>query len=339
MRVLTAACTAAFLLLAALDAMAQPTEPGTDVAPAARHTPTPRDRIVAQALFEDARRLMDQQRHREACAKFQESNRLDPAMGTQFNLADCYERIGRYASAWILFVDVAAAARGSGETDREQAARRRALAVEPRLTKLRIRVAAPIDGLVVSIDGQPIPSPQWGTASPVEPGAYRVEARASGYQPWSRTIAARGEGSTVDLLVPALAPHRSRPRPEPDATAALDSRVTAAITMAALGGVGLAVGVGTGIAAIVKKNQADEHCPIENQCYAEGIELRDEARKVAGVSTVSFAVGASALVGAVLLWLTASDAAPATQAADAATARASVWCGPEGAGGVVSLRF
>jgi len=35
-------------------------------------------------------------------------------MGTQFNLAHCWEMGGRTASAWGLFLDVAAAAGSSG---------------------------------------------------------------------------------------------------------------------------------------------------------------------------------------------------------------------------------
>src|SRR5262245_32588034 len=71
------------------------------------------DSAGARALFAEGRALMDKDRYEEACPKFEESLRLDPGMGTQFNLAHCWEKLGRTASAWALFLDVAAAARNA----------------------------------------------------------------------------------------------------------------------------------------------------------------------------------------------------------------------------------
>src|SRR5678816_498104 len=73
-----------------------------------------RDPAGAQALFDQARELTRQGRFAEACPKLQESNRLDPGIGTQFHLADCYEQSGRIASAWAAFLEVASQARATG---------------------------------------------------------------------------------------------------------------------------------------------------------------------------------------------------------------------------------
>ena len=58
-------------------------------------------RAAAAVLFEDGRKLKDEGKLAEACPKLEESQRLDPGIGTLYHLADCYERSGRTASAWV----------------------------------------------------------------------------------------------------------------------------------------------------------------------------------------------------------------------------------------------
>src|SRR5579859_7001050 len=88
--------------------------------------PTACDKAAAQALFEDAIKLMANKSYDEACRKLEESQRLDAAMGTRYQLAQCYEATGRIASAWAAFVEVADLAREAGQGSREKAARERA---------------------------------------------------------------------------------------------------------------------------------------------------------------------------------------------------------------------
>jgi hypothetical protein len=102
----------------------------------AEATPTLADKATAQALFEDALQLMGAKRYREACPKLEESERLDPALGTRFRLSECDEAVGRLASAWAGFLEVADLAHGSGQTDRENVARARAASIEPKLSRV-----------------------------------------------------------------------------------------------------------------------------------------------------------------------------------------------------------
>src|ERR1700712_2696749 len=84
------------------------------------------DPAAAQALFNDAKQLMTTGRYAEACPKLEESQRLDPGVGTLFHLADCDEHVGKTASAWAAFLEVAAEAKSSGQPARERVARDRA---------------------------------------------------------------------------------------------------------------------------------------------------------------------------------------------------------------------
>src|SRR5215475_12694681 len=68
-------------------------------------------RAAAQALFEAARKLTAQDKFAEACPKLLESYKLDPAIGTKFYLADCYEHVGKLARAWTYYLEVVEEAR------------------------------------------------------------------------------------------------------------------------------------------------------------------------------------------------------------------------------------
>src|SRR5579883_326916 len=64
---------------------------------------TAEDKATAEALFNEGKRLMNERKFGEACPKFLASQKLDPGVGTQLNLAVCYEANGQTASAWATF--------------------------------------------------------------------------------------------------------------------------------------------------------------------------------------------------------------------------------------------
>jgi tetratricopeptide (TPR) repeat protein len=153
----------------------------------------------AKALFEQGRALAAAADFEGACAKFARSFELDPAPGTELNLADCQVHLGHVARAWQLFDD--AAQRWSRLHDqREKYAREHADALTRQLGSLIVHVAEPDrPGLVIAIAGQP------AAAAPeirelVDPGPVDVVATAPGATTISRaaTVAA-GEVVTIDL--------------------------------------------------------------------------------------------------------------------------------------------
>lgn len=299
---------------------------------AAEHDPA-----AAQALFDQGRALMNDKKYAEACPKLEESQRLDPGMGTLFHLADCYERWGKLASAWAAFLDVASLAAAAGQTDRENAAKARAQNLEPRLPRITITVPemSRLPELRVTRDDVDVGSAQWGSPLPVDPGPHRVVASAPGRRAFTNDVVLK-EGATENLTIPALEAARETAAPAPPlAQPAVTSPPPRApehnvepahdqgssggpgpivIGLGALGVVGIGAGTVLGLMAKSKFDDSKEHCNPDNEnvCTAQGVELRDDAFTLGNLSTVGFIVGGVALAGAGVVWLVQSGSSKET---------------------------
>lgn len=164
------------------------------------------DAALAQALFDEGKRLMDAGNAAAACPKFEASYAEDQKAGTQFQLANCLEVSGKTASAWANFLEVAGKAKSRGEAERERVARERARVVEQKLTKLRVIVtgAETTAALQVRRDGKALTPASWGVPVAVDPGTITLEAGAPGYASWKSVVEVTGAGVTVTVTVPAL---------------------------------------------------------------------------------------------------------------------------------------
>jgi tetratricopeptide (TPR) repeat protein len=163
-------------------------------------------RAQAEALFQEARQLMSAGDYAAACPKLEASQHLDPAVGTLLNLADCYEKNGRTTSAWAEFLHAANEAHKVGDDRRERAARERAIAIEPRLSKLTVTVepAAALRGLELERDGDAIEHGMWGVALPVDPGEHTIVARAPGRRPWKTVVDVPANQGATTVEIPTL---------------------------------------------------------------------------------------------------------------------------------------
>ena len=174
------------------------------------------DQATARALFNEARALMAQRHYREACPKLEAASKLYSGSGLLLNLADCFEHVGRTASAWTEFGEAASTADRAGRTNDKAEAERRQAALEPKLSKLAIQVTAAASGLVVNRDGTELSRGAWGTAVPVDPGDHAVSAAAPGRTPWSTSVSVTQAGKTFTVQVPELdaaAPAMTAPPP------------------------------------------------------------------------------------------------------------------------------
>src|SRR5258708_29392092 len=125
------------------------------VAPAAHgQSPAPAgNKVAAEALFEDGRTLVAAGKFAEACPKFADSEKLDPSASTLLNLANCWEKVGRTATAWATYKEAASLANGLGRKDYGTAALRHAESLAPKLARLPLALPHPLAGLQVKRDG------------------------------------------------------------------------------------------------------------------------------------------------------------------------------------------
>jgi hypothetical protein len=264
------------------------------------------DRAMAEELFQEARALVEENRYEEACPKLEESQRLDPAVGTEFNLADCYEHVGRTASAYRTFLDVAAIARAAGKFEREKGARERAAALEPRLPRVRLRIAAPAPGLEVRIDDEVVTKDTWKEAIFVDPGRREVSATAPSRLPWAQTITA-SEGAVSEVSIPELVD--PTPRPAAHAPPRPSSQRPIALGVGGFGVLAAGAGAIAGAMALSGRSSAERECPrdvFQFRCPTQaGADGWSSAARAGDISTVAFVVGGVALASAVVLWVTA----------------------------------
>lgn len=269
---------------------------------------------AAEALFDQGRRMMSLGRYAEACARFVDSERLDHGVGTLLNLADCYEKNGKTASAWAGFRAASAAANAEQQPDRERIAREREIALLPVLAHLTI--ALPPRGLPpgseVHRDGILLSRSLWGAPVPVDPGDHAVVVAAPGKIDYSTTVhVPKQPGIGILTRIPVL---RDRPAPPPVAPApAMDPppsrhpRATAGLVLLGLGGAGVAVGAVFGVRALGLKGDSTPHCNGVGGCDHEGKALLDSALTSGTASSVAFIAGGALLAGGLVLYLTAPE--------------------------------
>jgi tetratricopeptide (TPR) repeat protein len=297
-------------------------------APSAAAEARPHGSTPAEGLFLEGRALYDAGRFEEALRKLAESRRLEPRVGTEGLLASCHEQLGQLATAYRHYINAARLARAESDP-RARFAVERAAALEPRVPRLRIRAARPAPGLWITRDGARVPAAELDRDLLIDPGLASIVAGAPGRHAFRASIRL-DPGARVVVDVPELVPVEKATAEERAAPAGRALGLTAG----ALGVMGVGVGAGFGVAALVKQGASDELCDAHDRCSPAGGALRDEARIAANIATTGFVIGVVGLgTGAAILLLVPEPAAPAKGA------RILPLAGPAIAGAALHGRF
>jgi hypothetical protein len=298
----------------------------------------PADGAAALTLFEEGKQLAASGNYRDGCPKLLASYTMVQKLGTLLNLADCYERSGKTASAWVRFTEAATIAERAGQQERAEFARTHAAALGPRLSRMIVTAPSPApDGLEVRRDGTVVDAAVFGTAVPVDPGPHALEARAPNKRTWTANVDIEPDAKAprtvaIPALEPDLASSAGAAEGPPASVQAAGGDAGASSSGGTqrtwafvLGGVGAAGLVASVVGGLVARGQYahsnDSGGCVSDVCTQRGLDDRSTASTTAGVSTGIFIGGALLLATGVVLYLTSSPASHSAASAPRGTAR------------------
>lgn len=241
--------------------------------PRAARADGPADVATAKDLFDCGRDLRARGDCAEALPLFQKAYVLYPVgLGSLRNIAVCQESLSHFAAARTTWLELRRAAASSDDAkyagwgdDADCAMARLA----PKVAAVTVDVAVgdegeapraptPEDGILVTIDGDPLPRERLGAAVDHDPGIVVVRAEgASLYAPDEETVTLNaGEARHITLRVALAAAAQAptprpqaddaAPTPEPESPASHGSPLRAAAWVSA--GIGVAGLAGTAVA-------------------------------------------------------------------------------------------
>lgn len=297
----------------------------------------------ADAAFKRGRELLKAGKFADACIEFEHSQKLDPALGTEFNIAQCSEKIGKLARALELYRGMVAR---DTNPDRKKVVSDAIPKLEARVPHLLVKVPTAPPGFALTIQlitSGLAPKPLEANKSiEIDFGEYTIVAKATGAADWTQNIRVDTEAKTTTLeppfgTRPTTPPIDSTKTSEPTVTGTTTTTTTSqpdiepvddpsppkskrklyGIIGMSVGGAALAGGVVFGVIARGKWNDAKDVCggttctSVADQERAQ--KLGDTAKSRAALSTIFVGAGAVAAGVGVVLFVTAPKAESQTR--------------------------
>jgi tetratricopeptide (TPR) repeat protein len=262
----------------------------------------------ADKLFDDGRRYLQNKEYALACTAFEQSQEADPAIGTQLNIALCYEDWGHFAAAYAAFQQAAKDA-DLKHDNRGKVAQKKIAEIAPKVPYLTLEVPPGSDASAVFLmDGKELDRSAFSGEFAIEVGPHEIEVRVPG-QPAKTTKVDMGVGEHkhVAIDVPKIPVVTQEPvviAPPPRNPRRLYGGI------ACIGAGAIAIGVGSYVALIARSdyNDAIINCPggscLTHSAYNETQNARSRANKMSFVVAGGVALAA---VGTYLVWTSAGE--------------------------------
>ena len=231
--------------------------------PARAEEPDAGTRMAARELAMSGAEAFDKQDFASALDQFQRAESLYKVPSISVMVARCLARAGRVVEAVDKYEETLRVPLDPAAPEAFKRAVADAIteveAVRARVARLEVRLPADApSGSSVTLDGQIVPVALLGVPKPVDPGTHRLSARAPGRAPYATEVSLpEGGRQTVQISFAAAAAPST-----PDAPATTARRRPSPLTIALLGGGGLAIAAGTvtGITALSHKASLDAAC-------------------------------------------------------------------------------
>lgn len=271
------------------------------------------DKEKADSLFKQGKKLMGEKKYEQACDAFEQSQKLDPGIGTELNIARCYEEWGKLAHAYTAYKSALKTAKDAGD-NRADKIEGLVNQLEPSVPHLTMHVPKDADTSTVRIDGAPVDDITEPIA--LDPGPHKVEYTTQAGAKKSKTLPIEKGGSydanLVDLPIKGAEkvehPPPPPPPPPPHVVETPDPGKSYRIAAYSLGGAGIvAIGVSSYMTLSAKSKYNDalkKDCAgMTNMCNDLGLTATHDARHEANIATIVFSVGLAAVGGGVALYL------------------------------------
>jgi hypothetical protein len=283
-------------------------------------------KFAARALAEHANALYEAGKYQEAIDLFVEADKLYHAPTLLLALGRAYAAAGKLVEARDVFRRVAGEQLPPGASipfqDAQKAAKDELAAVDKRVPTLQIAVRGGRGGgLTIKVDDAPLADWAPDRAVPLNPGAHSVTVVPVGDVGVGRSVTlAEGAHERVEIELPVPAPVAPRvtepPPPSPPPPPPRRGFIVPAFGAFTIGAVGLAVGIGAGVAAAndaatIRGLCKGSVCLPTNPSTPQARSDLSSAKGLATASTVGFvfaAVGVAA--GVALVFVPAGPSAP-----------------------------
>jgi hypothetical protein len=262
----------------------------------------------ADILFREGRTLLQAGQVAEACARFSESQKLEPSAGTLLNLGECYERAGRLVSAYEAFHEAEPMSKARLRQDWADTAKTRSEALRAKIPLVFLDLTEQ-EHVIVSVDAKTYARDVVALGIMVEIGDHTAIVKSED-ETWTQAFTAAAGSKTV--LKPAFK-HDSKPAPivrKVETPPSSPLKTVGVVTMA-VGGAAVLGGLVFGALANTKKADVEALCPsyadldIPRCTSADATELNNSAKTLALVSSVLTFAGFGVGLGGVALFLLA----------------------------------
>ncbi|MBK9264807.1 MAG: hypothetical protein IPM54_34120 [Polyangiaceae bacterium] len=174
---------------------------------------------AAQSLVDEASELMDANKFADACPKLEQAAKLVPTgVGAKLALAECYEGLGRLASAQGQYLQAEALARAAKDPRVKEAASK-ATKLKAKLATMTLKIPEALrnlEGVTLTWDELSIDQAIWGTPIPVDVGKHAIEVKAPGWRSWKEDVTIDANGRAFEQAVPSGKAARGKAPPLPD---------------------------------------------------------------------------------------------------------------------------